>query len=314
MLNKVSMKKDADPATLFEQLASIENRYNTVTNKILEEDLVAIVLDAAPMEYQAVLTSEQRARGTLLMLDDLETAMNQHWRQIQNNKGARDDHGTDIALSATDANIFCFKCGEKGHKATNCPKNKSKGTFTSGGTGRTAKHKNGSDKRKCFLCQKTGHIAKDCWEDGKNANKRPANWKPISDRGGEQGNVGVQGSNGIEFLLCQVCTTTHDCDDVLVEVQQQALECRELGHSAKVCRESFSGKGKTKDRQVTEFQLVCNKMSFPASVDLLRNPNVFIADTGATVHSTSSDLGLIEVRKRNSSDTVTMGNGGQVTD
>jgi hypothetical protein len=61
MLNKVSMKKDADPAMLFEQLASIENQYNTATNKIMEEDLVAIILDTAPMEYQAVLTSEQRA-------------------------------------------------------------------------------------------------------------------------------------------------------------------------------------------------------------------------------------------------------------
>jgi hypothetical protein len=53
-------------------------------------------------------------------------------------------------------------------------------------------------------------------------------------------------------------------------------------------------------------------MRFPANVDLLNDPNVFIADTRATVHSTSSDLGLIEVPKGNPSDTVTMGNGGQV--
>jgi hypothetical protein len=120
-------------------------------------------------------------------------------------------------------------------------------------------HKSSNDKRKCFLCQKTGHLAKDCWEDNKNADKRPANWKSISDCGGEQGNVAVQGEDKVEFLLCRVC-----------------------------------------------------QISFPTSVELLNDPNMWIADTGATVHSMPSDLGFIESRKANLSDAVTMGNGGHV--
>ena len=33
MLNKISMKKDANPATMFEQITSVENRYNTVKGR-----------------------------------------------------------------------------------------------------------------------------------------------------------------------------------------------------------------------------------------------------------------------------------------
>jgi hypothetical protein len=57
-LNKVTMKKDADPVTLFEQLSAIENRYNTASRKIEEEDLIAVVIDAAPKHYQSVLTKK----------------------------------------------------------------------------------------------------------------------------------------------------------------------------------------------------------------------------------------------------------------
>ena len=51
MLNKVSMKKTENPAVIFEQLSSINNRYNTSTKQIDEEDLIAVVLEVAPKEY-----------------------------------------------------------------------------------------------------------------------------------------------------------------------------------------------------------------------------------------------------------------------
>jgi hypothetical protein len=58
-LNKVKLKKGANPATLFEQLSSIENKYNNLTRQIDQEDLIAVVINAAPVEYQSVLTNEQ---------------------------------------------------------------------------------------------------------------------------------------------------------------------------------------------------------------------------------------------------------------
>ena len=71
MLNGVRMKKGQDPATLFDQLSAIEYKYNTATKTIDEEDLIAVVLDSAPVEYQGLLTAEERLKGTALVLSDL---------------------------------------------------------------------------------------------------------------------------------------------------------------------------------------------------------------------------------------------------
>jgi hypothetical protein len=80
-LNQVNMKKGSDPALLFESLAKIEDRYDGI-GMVNEMDLIAIVLDVATEEYQSVLTTEQSSKGSNLSLQDLETVMNQHYRQI----------------------------------------------------------------------------------------------------------------------------------------------------------------------------------------------------------------------------------------
>ena len=236
MLNKIGMKKNADPATLFEQIASIENRYNTATSQVQQEDLIAVILDAAPMEYKSVLTAEQRVQGTNLTMSDLETVMNQHWRQISHAEQEPGNGGTEITLSAFAG--VCFKCGGKGHKATNCPENE--------------KDKKNKGK-KCFRCGKMGHISPNCWEDDKNAHLRPANWKSARKGGSEKAVAAVESGNKIEYLLCG--------------------------------------------------------MSFPSHADILNDPNVWIADTAATVHSTPSNVGFTKPREATKTDSVTMGNG-----
>ena len=60
MLNNVMMKKNDDPSVLFEKISEIQNRYNTVTRKLDEEDLIATVIAVAPAEYKSLLTAEQR--------------------------------------------------------------------------------------------------------------------------------------------------------------------------------------------------------------------------------------------------------------
>jgi gag-polypeptide of LTR copia-type len=77
-LNQVSMKKGSDPAKLFETLASIEDQYDGIGD-IKESDLIAVVLDVATQEYQAVLTADQSIKGNQLTLHDLETVMAQHY-------------------------------------------------------------------------------------------------------------------------------------------------------------------------------------------------------------------------------------------
>jgi hypothetical protein len=54
-LGKVSMKQKDDPAVIFEQIGSIENQYTDGTRMIPDEELIAVVLSAAPEEYVPVL-------------------------------------------------------------------------------------------------------------------------------------------------------------------------------------------------------------------------------------------------------------------
>lgn len=101
-----------------------------------------------------------------------------------------------------------FKCQGKGHKASNCPKNGkggSKDTSSGGDKGQ-------QDKRKCFsTCRKTGHIAKNCWEDEANASNTPVNWKSASQQqgGSEKAVAAIESGNQVEFLLYKMSFPTH---------------------------------------------------------------------------------------------------------
>ncbi len=75
--------------------------------------MIAVILKAAPKDYQAVLTVEQRVKGDNLVLADLESAMHQHWRQTKANKD-EDKSGNENSLSAFSGT--CFHCKKKLHK------------------------------------------------------------------------------------------------------------------------------------------------------------------------------------------------------
>jgi hypothetical protein len=62
MLNGVSMRDTEDPSILFEQVSAIQNRYDTDTHHIDEEELIAVVMGAAPEKYLSVITWEQRVK------------------------------------------------------------------------------------------------------------------------------------------------------------------------------------------------------------------------------------------------------------
>ena len=62
------MKKGAEPALLFEQLSSIEEQYLAPGDKIDYADLIAIVLNVAPDEYQIGVNGHSmcKRKGTYL--------------------------------------------------------------------------------------------------------------------------------------------------------------------------------------------------------------------------------------------------------
>ena len=121
-LAMVSMKKKENPSTLFEQLSAIKNCYNTSTKKIEEEELMAVVISAAPHEYQAVLTSVQLHLKEAMTIDDLSDAMNAYWRAIEGDNKKSEETSNKIGLAMFGGT--CFNCKQKGHKYHECPSKK----------------------------------------------------------------------------------------------------------------------------------------------------------------------------------------------
>jgi hypothetical protein len=198
-LGQVSMKAKEDPATIFEQISTIENRYMDGARTIPIEELVAVVMSAAPNEYASVLTTEQRVKGAALTLEDLESTMDVHYRLLypRNVSNDRQDDGEEIGLSAF--NGVCFKCGANGHKANDCPVKK---IVNSARNNFAGQKKQGAHKDKvCYGCGKKGHISSNCWEKESNASKRPSGWKSTKETGAVSADIG---KNQVEFLLCGV--------------------------------------------------------------------------------------------------------------
>mmetsp|Transcript_18815 Transcript_18815/g.23344 ORF Transcript_18815/g.23344 Transcript_18815/m.23344 type:complete len:1201 (+) Transcript_18815:436-4038(+) len=244
MLNEVSMKKDEDPCTLFEQISAIENKFNTKNRKIEEEELIAVVMAAAPEQYASALTSEIRRQGSNLSLSDLEEVMDEQWRQTS----ATSDATESEEIGLTTFGGTCYHCHETGHKANECPKKAQRG--------HQGWHGRSKFKGNCRSCGKAGHKAANCWRDERNAAKRPA-WFKAKENGqqpnNETGNTGIDNGNTVEFLLCG--------------------------------------------------------MQFPNSPGLLRHPNVWIGDTGATVDSTPFEDGICNLKDAESGEGIKVGNG-----
>jgi hypothetical protein len=66
-LNQVTTRKDSNLTTLFEKLALIQDRYLAPGSRIDKANLIAVVFDIAPVEYQSVLTAEQSVRKENLL-------------------------------------------------------------------------------------------------------------------------------------------------------------------------------------------------------------------------------------------------------
>jgi hypothetical protein len=151
MLNRVSMKPNGNPAVIFEQISTHQNRYCTATRTIDSEDLIAVMLeDPATEEYSSILQCEQRIRGTGLTVDHLEDTMKEYWRQI---KGSKPDKDNDKEMELSGFGVMCDHCKQTGHKAHECPKKTRNGS-----------NGNGRFQRKCDNCGRQGHKVADCWE------------------------------------------------------------------------------------------------------------------------------------------------------
>jgi Zinc knuckle len=176
-LEKVHMKKGANPDELFTQLMTLRIRFGPGIPG--DASLIARAIHVAPMEYRQVITAEQLRLRQPLTLSRLQMIMRAHWRNSQGNVHVKEAHDGEVTLASFGGQ--CWTCKEFGHRSNECPK--SKGKF----------------RGECNHCGKVGHMAKDCWHKPENNNN--------GRRYGEHGNAAISGNYDTEILLCQVTGT-----------------------------------------------------------------------------------------------------------
>ena len=144
-LMSLKLKKNEDPETLGDAIAVLETGYGCT---ILESQKVAAIVNAAGGQYADSIQQTKNkfeAKGEVATADDLIEGMCEKFR-ISGSGCHSDDNDSvnETALTAAAGTRQfrgkCYKCGEDGHRALNCPKNK--GSSVQG---------------KCYECGKSGH-------------------------------------------------------------------------------------------------------------------------------------------------------------
>ena len=174
VLSDVIMDPNEEPADFQDRLLDVQYRYpedisnRQVLNQFLrgceskyKTSILQIYRDNPNVtitELTEKLQIDFRLAGaletSLLLENESETLL----AQVEVPKGIRHDRNNVY----DDSNKICYLCGLKGHVARNCP-----------GADQAP------DAMKCQLCHRYGHRTEYCWEDEKNASRRPERWRSI---------------------------------------------------------------------------------------------------------------------------------------
>ena len=143
-------------------------------------------------------------------------------------------------------------------------------------------------KGKCYKCHKEGHRAFECPEKRQNQ--------------GQRGHRGSQQGKRPETRTCHKCGLVGHLQSNCWEDEKNARK-RPSGWTSNQNTTSIgaaaaaSVTATTQGYQQEEFLLMAmGEMKFPDSMRLLSDPNIWIADTGATTDSTGFDYGVIKTR------------------
>jgi len=199
-LNKIRMSSNEEPKQLFERIKAVEVQYNTKTKKISEPDKIAVVLSQAPSMYKSVITAEQRLKrglGIDVTMQDLREVMDEHYRLIS---GENEDNAEETALYYKSGNAANTRNDQGGTRNRNYEKNRNSRNYK-----RNGKRFTGT----CNICGKQYHKAKDCWQNDKNAARRPSWWKKGA-RNIETNAVGMDGPPEIVLANMDYCYETDD--------------------------------------------------------------------------------------------------------
>ena len=103
------MKRGTNPSVLFETLTTIQNQYLGPGVRLPKDEIIAIILDVASKEYRPILSIERRMRGESLLIQDLERAMSEEYRQLNCSHRRRTEVDQGEVLLSHFTGV-CFHC------------------------------------------------------------------------------------------------------------------------------------------------------------------------------------------------------------
>ena len=139
----------------------------------------------------------------------------------------------------------------------------------------------------CFRCNKQGHKAHQC-QSGNNG----------------KGNSGKKKFNG----KCNLCGTRGHKEKDCWHKEENASQRPKNWKSNKL-EQANAAVDANNGNSGVEFMLSMMDKSFPADHRMLMTHKIWIADTGATVHSTPHACGLVEGKKATEEDAIMVGDG-----
>jgi hypothetical protein len=140
----------------------------------------------------------------------------------------------------------------------------------------------------CFRCKQKGHRADNCPKRSKGGAPNGNNQKGKNKFGGKCFNCGKEGHRSA------------DCWE-----KDENKNKRPKGYKT----QSEKGTAAVDGTDIVEYILTSkDEMAFPEVKELLDDPNIWIGDSGATVHMTPYQHGLVNTRKAKQNEAVTMGN------
>jgi hypothetical protein len=270
-LSKIEWNKNKDPSKFFEEIASIEIVSAKLTvDQLTESELCSQVFMAAPRRHLAVLQAVKEEKGANLTVDDLEEKMISAWRLEHLGE---DD--SDIEDDSDDSD------DEGTEKA-----------LTTQGNGQ------GGGKKfegECYKCGKGGHRAFECRSSG------------YGGRGGRGGGYGGRGGSGGRGKFNGSCHNCGKSGHVKANCWEDEANASKRPSNWRSNKSNEQAMATTNN---TEFMcMTVNQMRFPDTLKLLEDPNIMIADTGATCDSTPHAEGIIKTRDARESDGISNASG-----
>ena len=142
-----------------------------------------------------MLTAESRRLGAQLTLKDCKDALVEQFRMRMTD--VDDDEVEDEGeFAGTTFQGICYNCGKPGHRAVDC---------------KAPRKKNNRFQGTCNLCGLRGHKRADCWEDERNKDRRPRNWKSRNNSERKENaavvtNGDSEDEDELLLFMCQPCT------------------------------------------------------------------------------------------------------------